>query len=55
MVAFSFETDARASKHLALERTFAVPVDPWMVAGGPCLVAGLAIALLAALAHLAFG
>ena len=55
MVAFSFEGDVRDAKHLALQRTFAFPVDPWMVSGGPCVVVALAIALLAALAQLAIG
>jgi hypothetical protein len=55
MVAFSFEGDTRDTKHLALERTFALPVDPWMVSGGVCALVALALALLAALAQLAIG
>ncbi|MFT5443015.1 MAG: hypothetical protein ACI8W3_002060 [Myxococcota bacterium] len=37
----------------AMEKTFAFPAAPWFVLGGPRLVVGLAIALAAALAHVA--
>ena len=36
----------------ALERTFAYPSTPWMLVGGPRIVAPLALALIAALLHL---
>jgi hypothetical protein len=36
----------------ALERTFAFPASPWFIFGGPKLLAPLALALIAALAHL---
>ncbi|MFT5573623.1 MAG: hypothetical protein ACI9FR_002558 [Cryomorphaceae bacterium] len=37
----------------ALERTFAYPAAPWMIVGGPKLLAPMALALIAALVHLA--
>jgi hypothetical protein len=49
MIDFSLDGDTRALKHRALARTIAFPVSPWMVSGGPCLVVGLALALLAVL------
>ena len=40
-------------KLAALERTFAFPASPWFLFGGPKLLVPLAIALVAALVHLA--
>jgi hypothetical protein len=37
----------------AMEKTFGFPAAPWFMLGGPCWVVGLAIALAAALAHVA--
>ena len=37
----------------SLEKTFAFPSSPWFMLGGPRLVVALAIALIAALLHLA--
>ena len=37
----------------SLEKTFAFPSSPWFMFGGPRLVVALAIALIAALLHLA--
>ena len=37
----------------ALERTFAYPGAPWMIVGGPKLLVPMALALIAALVHLA--
>lgn len=48
MIAFSLEGDTRELKHQALVRTVAFPLSPWHVAGGPCVVVGLALALFAA-------
>ena len=36
----------------ALERTFAYPSTPWMLAGGPKIIVPLALALIASLLHL---
>lgn len=47
MIAFSLEGDTRDLKHRALARTVAFPLSPWQVAGGPCVVVGLALALFA--------
>jgi hypothetical protein len=56
MVEFSFREDAvRAAKHQALQKTFAVPVDPWMVTGGVCVVVALTLALLASIAQWVVG
>lgn len=54
MIAFSLEGDTRDLKHRALARTVAVPLSPWQVAGGPCLVVGLALALSALLLQTVF-
>jgi hypothetical protein len=53
MVEYSFATDTREFKHLAIERTFAFPVAPVVHPGGPRLLVALALALAAALAQLA--
>lgn len=37
----------------SLEKTFAFPASPWFMLGGPRIVVALAIALIAALTHLA--
>ena len=37
----------------SLEKTFAFPASPWFMLGGPRIVVALAIALVAALTHLA--
>ena len=42
-------------KLASLEKTFAFPASPWFIAGGPRIVVALAIALVAALAHIALG
>ncbi len=46
-------SEHHALKLASLERTFAFPASPWFLFGGPKLLAPLAIALVAALVHLA--
>ena len=43
--------DAHVYKDAAMEKTIAVPIDPYLLAGGPRLVVALALAALAAVAH----
>jgi hypothetical protein len=45
--------DAHVYKRAAMEKTIAVPIAPYFVAGGPRLVAALSLATGAALAHAA--
>jgi hypothetical protein len=53
MVEYSFATDTREFKHLAIERTFAFPVTTVIHPGGPRLVVAIALALAAALVQIA--
>jgi hypothetical protein len=46
-------SDHHHLKLASLEKTFAFPSSPWFMFGGPRLVVALAIALIAALLHLA--
>jgi hypothetical protein len=48
-------SDHHNLKLASLEKTFAFPASPWFIAGGPRVVVALAIALVAALTHLALG
>jgi hypothetical protein len=55
MILFSLEGDTREFKHAGLERTFALPVLPIVSTVSPCVLAGLIIALAAALLQIVAG
>ena len=52
MVIDSLQGDTRDYKHAALLRTFAFPVSPLISTGGPCLIVGLTLALIAAVVQI---
>ena len=53
MLPATIGSDHHHLKLESLEKTFAFPSSPWFMLGGPRLVVALAIALIAALLHLA--